>query len=172
MAASHCLSWWRWWPDTLWVTGTRLWQHLFVTFGLVQLELRQWGKPSKCFCGVFLGISLILFELTLRPGMEWPKARSNNFIPWSSTANSLCKVRASTLRDYNRPVLLLLKKYVMLMLWLMQGKGQDSMPCTSHNDANRDTESTLPYSTGRRMAVGWYLECVGKEHFEFTIDIC
>lgn len=64
------------------------------------------------------------------------------------------------------------KTYVMLMLWLMQGKGQDSMPCTSHNDANWDTKSTLPYSTGRRMAVGWYLECVGKEHFDFTIDIC
>jgi hypothetical protein len=30
MAAGYCHPWWRWWSNSLWVTLTRLWLHLFL----------------------------------------------------------------------------------------------------------------------------------------------
>ncbi len=30
MAAGYCDPWWRWWSNSLWVTPTRLWLHLFL----------------------------------------------------------------------------------------------------------------------------------------------
>jgi len=51
MAASDCNLSWRWWSDTLWVTPTRLWPHLFV-FSWLKLTLfvEVSLQSHRCIC--------------------------------------------------------------------------------------------------------------------------
>jgi hypothetical protein len=59
IATSHCLTWWRWRSDTLWVTLTRD-DHSLSMFILVWQELTQ-CLSSRCHCGVFSAISFIIY---------------------------------------------------------------------------------------------------------------